>query len=270
MRALLCTLALLASTAAIAGEREDLLVSNAAIVLKEMRTDPATAIPEALLTRAQGIVIVPNAIQLGFIIGGRLGDGVLLMKNDAGAWAPPIFVRLGGGSVGFQAGGQASDLVLVFTTRRGLNSITDGKMTVGVDASVAAGPVGRQGSVGTDLRFEAEVYSYSRTRGLFAGVALDGTGIFINGKANAAFYNRNDVTPRLLLSNDAPPMPAVANELIAAVGTVTRPYVLTPAPGTAPAPAAAAPAPTAAPAPAPGGSAETFPLEDPAPGTEPR
>ena len=157
-------------------------------VLNELMAIPAKQIPRKLLAEAQGIVIVPNVIKIGFIGGGRRGHGVVLVRDAAGDWSLPQFVTLTGGSVGFQAGIQGSDVVLVFTTPKGVEGLMSGKFTIGVDASAAAGPIGRDAAIGTDATLLSEIYSYSRSRGLFLGVALDGSVLEIDQASHTAYY----------------------------------------------------------------------------------
>lgn len=168
-------------------------LDRSAAVLEELRGIPEGAIPPALLDRAYAVAILPDMIKLGVGVAGRHGKGVLAVRGDAG-WSNPVFIKLTGGSVGWQAGLQTSDIVLVFTNERGLRNITTGKITLGADASIAAGPVGRNASAATDGRFRAEVYSYSRARGLFAGIALDGAALRIDDAANATFYVSPGIT----------------------------------------------------------------------------
>jgi lipid-binding SYLF domain-containing protein len=157
-------------------------------VLNELMAIPARQIPRTLLAQAQGIVIVPNVIKIGFIGGGRRGHGVVLVRDAEGEWSLPQFVTLTGGSVGFQAGIQGSDVVLVFTTPKGVEGLMRGKFTIGLDASASAGPIGRDAAVGTDATLLSEIYSYSRSRGLFLGVALDGSVLEIDHASLAAYY----------------------------------------------------------------------------------
>ena len=149
---------------------------------------PGKAIPEYLLAEAQGVVIVPNVIKIGFIAGVRRGHGVVMVRDAEGEWSLPQFVTLTGGSVGWQAGIQGTDVVLVFTTRKGVQGLMQGKFTIGADASVSAGPVGRNAAAGTDATLKSEILSYSRSRGLFLGVAIDGSVLEIDGVAHAAYY----------------------------------------------------------------------------------
>jgi lipid-binding SYLF domain-containing protein len=196
--------------AAVAGEREDERARNALRVLTDIQAIPENAIPDKLLDEARAIVIVPDTIKAGLVIGGRHGTGVMAVKNPDGTWSNPSFVRLNGGSIGFQAGVQSSDVVLVFRSDRGLDTIVNGKFTLGADAAVAAGPLGRNAATATDGQFKAEIWSWSRARGLFAGVALDGAVLSIDDGANQAVYG-SGTTPRMIFEGRAatPPSSAV-------------------------------------------------------------
>lgn len=170
-------------------------MESSASVLDDIMAIPAKSIPISMLRNAQGIVIVPNMLKGGFVVGVRHGRGVLVVRDENGAWQAPSFVTMTGGSVGFQAGVQASDVILVFKTQKSVNGLMSGKFTIGADAAAAAGPVGRQAAAATDTQLGAEIYSYSRSRGLFAGVALDGSSLQIDTLANNAFYQAAGVGP---------------------------------------------------------------------------
>lgn len=160
------------------------------------------SIPPNMLNDAAGVAIFPNMIKGGFILGVNYGKGVMHVRNQDGSWSPPVMVTMGGGSVGFQAGVQAADIILVFKTPRSLNGILNGqKVTLGADASIAAGPVGRQANASTDARLGAEIYSYARSRGLFLGVSLGGSDVSIDGNANSMLYGRFGVTPADVFQN---------------------------------------------------------------------
>jgi len=199
----------LAAAPAAAGPQEDARAQNAVRVLDEIQAIPESAIPEKLFDEARAIVVVPDTIKAGLVIGGRRGHGLMSVKNPDGTWSNPSFVRLTGASIGFQAGVQSSDVVLVFRSDRGLGSIVNGKFTLGADAGVAAGPVGRNASTATDGELKAEIWSWSRARGLFAGVALDGAVLSIDDKANEAAYGR-DTTPRMIFEGRAQGQPSNA------------------------------------------------------------
>jgi lipid-binding SYLF domain-containing protein len=167
---------------------EERTVEAADDVLHEIMDIPAKAIPQSLLADAKGVLIVPDMVKGSFIVGARRGKGVVLTRNAAGAWTSPVFVTVTGGSVGFQIGLEATDVVAVFRTRAGVDRLLRGKVTLGVDANVAAGPVGRDATAATDVQLKAEILSYSRSRGIFAGVAIDGAAIVVDHRATDAFY----------------------------------------------------------------------------------
>lgn len=149
------------------------------------------SIPHQLLSDYQGVVIIPNLINAGFGIGGKRGKGVAMVKLPNGKWSDPVFITLTGGSFGLQIGVQSVDMVLVFRHKGVLTKVKNGDFTIGGDISAAAGPVGRSSTASTDYKLEAEVYSYSRSRGLFAGVTIHGSNLSIDKSANADFYGNN-------------------------------------------------------------------------------
>ena len=168
--------------------REAAIADSACQVLNEIMAVPARGIPRSLLADAQGIAIVPDLLKGGFVVGVRHGRGVIVVRDDNGKWRSPTFIKITGGSVGWQVGVQATDLVLVFKTKTSVESLMKGKFTIGGGVAAAAGPVGRQAEAGTDVRLKAEIFSYSRSRGLFAGLALDGSVIQVDTRSNAAYY----------------------------------------------------------------------------------
>ncbi len=236
--------------------REEAKLITATEVMTELRESRDQQVPQWLLDRAYGVVVVPDVVKVSFWLGGRHGKGVMVVRDDAGRFSNPVFVNLSGGSFGPQIGAQSTDVVLVFTTRKGIDGISDGKVTLGADASVAAGPVGRQASAATDASFNAEVYSYSRSKGLFAGVAIDGSAITIDDKSNAAFYGRK-VSASDILKGGVSTSSNGAQRFLAAVSAGTAP-----ASATAVAPATPATTSPASP-PATASGVKTYPLEDP-------
>jgi lipid-binding SYLF domain-containing protein len=182
-----------------AGASESERAENAVRVLKEIMLAPDKRVPSDLLNNAFAVAVIPDVIKAGFVIGGRHGVGLVSIKTNDGTWSNPSYVSMTGGSIGFQAGVQSTDVILVFRTQRGVDSIVHGKFTLGADASVAAGPVGRDAHAATDAQLKAEIYSYSRSRGLFAGVALDGSVLAIDNDANQAVYG-DGVTPRRIFA----------------------------------------------------------------------
>ncbi len=215
---LLCAVAVfviagLCAGAVQAGSREVRKVESCIEILSEIMEIPEQGMPPALLNDAWGVAIIPNLIKAGFIFGGRYGTGVLVVHSEDHGWSNPVFVSLAGGSFGWQIGAQAIDVILVFKTKRSLDAITSGKFTLGADASVAAGPVGRYAGAATDIQLKAEIYSYSRTRGLFAGIALDGAVLQIDYKANSAFYDMAGLLPLQILTSKEIQAPPVAEDL---------------------------------------------------------
>jgi lipid-binding SYLF domain-containing protein len=202
----LFALGLLVSVEARAGEEELARAANAVRVLKEIMMAPDKRIPADLMQNAYAIAVIPDVIKAGFVIGGRHGVGLISVKGSDGTWSNPSFVSMTGGSIGFQAGVSSTDVILVFRTQRGVDSIVHGKFTLGADASVAAGPVGRNAQAATDAQLKAEIYSYSRSRGLFAGVALDGSVLAIDHDANQAVYGEG-VTPRRIFEGGVTNVP---------------------------------------------------------------
>jgi lipid-binding SYLF domain-containing protein len=253
-----------------AAERQDARLLTSAKVLQELMQMPEQNIPVWLLERAYAVAIVPDVIKVGLGIGGRRGKGVLVIRKDNGSWSNPIFVNLTGGSFGFQVGVQSTDVVLIFATRQGVEGIVGGKVTLGADASVAAGPVGRQSSAATDIGLNAQVYSYSRASGLFAGVALDGSALTIDHHSNEQFYGRAGVLPSEIIRPDAPAAPPPADKLLAAIdSSVHGPGASHTAAQQQPNPGATSTTPGPAPKSAQEGALTTYPMEDPKPGGEP-
>ena len=185
-----------------AGVVENERAENASRVLTEILRIPEQSIPARLLESAQAIAVIPNVVKVGFVAGGRRGRGLIAIRGQDGTWTRPAFITLTGGSIGFQAGVQSADVILVFRSSQGVDSIVKGKFTLGGDASVAAGPVGRSAQASTDEQFKAEIYSYSRARGLFAGVALDGTRLAIDNRSDEAAYGAG-TTPRAIFEGRA-------------------------------------------------------------------
>jgi lipid-binding SYLF domain-containing protein len=187
----LASLILLALSASpvVAGNKETAIVEESSEVVDALAAIPLKGIPPALLKDAQGVAIFPGVIKASFIIGGRYGRGVFLVREMGNSWGPPLFLTITGGSLGFQAGAQSTDLILLFKTKPSVERILKGKdkITLGADLAVAAGPVGRQAEAATDVQLRAEIYSYSRTRGLFAGLALEGAGLHVDSAATEAY-----------------------------------------------------------------------------------
>ncbi len=201
----------------------DLTVRQANEVMHQIMAIPGSQIPTALLADAQGIAIVPNVLKIGFIAGIRRGHGVVMVREPNGAWSLPQFMTLTGGSVGWQAGVQDTDVVLVFMTKKSIEGLLSGKFTIGADAAAAAGPVGRNASASTDARLQAEVLSYSRSRGLFAGVALDGTVLRVDPIAQTTYYGSGPGQPPVHVPESAATLVA---DVTAMTGAENAPIVI--------------------------------------------
>jgi lipid-binding SYLF domain-containing protein len=172
------------------GSKEAERIHSATNVLKDFGK-MKESIPHDLMDECKGIIIVPDLINAGFVVGGKRGRGVAMVKLDDGTWSDPVFVTLTGGSFGFQIGVQSVDLILVFRHKGVLTKVKNGDFTIGGDISAAAGPVGRSTTASTDYKLEAEVYSYSRSRGLFAGISINGSDLAIDKSANAEYYGKD-------------------------------------------------------------------------------
>lgn len=189
-------------------------VRNATAVLHDFVNIPENAIPPRLLSEAYGIAVIPDVLKAGFIVGGRYGEGVLSVRTADGTWSHPVFIDLAGASLGWQIGAASSDIILVFKSRRSVDEIINGQVTLGADATIAAGPVGRSASAATNLQLEAEIYSYSRSRGLFAGIALEGGVITIDAEANWRYYGEMVDSRTILQRSKRRSLPESAQRLI--------------------------------------------------------
>ena len=186
------------------------IINESAVVLQELASGTAAKIPETLWNETHGVVIVPHYVRGAFVIGVAGGRGLLVTRDPNGNWLAPEFVTLAGGSFGWQAGVQSTDLVLILRTPRSIANIRQGKLTLGADISAAAGPVGRYAAASTDARLQAEILTYSRSRGLFAGASLSGAALQMDIPATQRYYQMGPDNPGTV------PQSAVAlvNELI--------------------------------------------------------
>lgn len=214
---------------ALAASKEETRVHDATDVVDQLLRIPEQAVPSALLSRAYAVAVIPRVIKVGFGLGVRFGKGIMVVRQDDNSWSNPAFVKITGGSFGFQAGAQSTDIILVFKTRASIEGITSGKLTLGADASIAAGPIGRSAGAATDMTFKSEVYSYSRNRGLFAGVALEGAGVTMDRKANAAFYGSAQITPEQIFASSGNSAPQAANHFVQVLTAQTQRLPMRPA-----------------------------------------
>lgn len=182
-------LAFVPSMAAQAADPPRTQAREAVRVLDEMINDaPDKSIPTDLLKNARAIAVMPATVKGGFVFSGQKGEGLISIKGRDGTWSNPNFISMAGAGVGFQVGISSTDIILIFRTDRGVQGIINGKFTLGANASAAAGPVGRSATAATDGQMKAEIYTYSRSKGLFAGIALDGTHFSIDDDANEEIY----------------------------------------------------------------------------------
>ncbi len=194
----------LAVAVPVAQSDESRRISDAVIVLDEIMGAGDQSVPRSIMEKAEGIAVFPSLIKGGIIIGGQRGRGVLSARDPkTGEWSPPAFLTITGGSIGAQIGAQAVDLILVVQNRRGLEQLVRNQFKIGADAAVAAGPVGRDAGASTDIQRRAQILSYSRTRGLFAGVSLNGSTIRQDRDANERFYGQYFRTGQIVFDGRA-------------------------------------------------------------------
>ena len=199
-------------------------IKEAGVILGEIMAAPDKSIPASVLDKAEAIAIFPSTIKGAFIVGAQRGKGIISVRDRTkGTWSSPAFMTLTGGSVGFQIGGQAVDIILVVQNRRGVENLLQNQFEIGGEASATAGPVGRDTSASTDIQLRAEILSYSRSRGLFAGVSLKGAALRQDQDANQKFYGSRFRTRDVVLDGKAtmPQSRDAVNEWVAALGKVT-------------------------------------------------
>jgi len=215
------TLIAIASLTALASDREDDVnrTQKAAQVFKEIMNTPDQGIPSNLLESAKCIAIIPGDKKFAFVFGGSYGRGIATCRTEHG-WSAPMFVAMDSGSVGYQIGGSSTDIVMLFMNDHALQSLMSDKFKLGADASVAAGPVGRNAAAGTDLKLSAEILSYSRSKGIFAGVSLDGAVMQADKSGDKAMYG-DDVNRHEILDGKVA-VPASARELVEELGGYTH------------------------------------------------
>jgi lipid-binding SYLF domain-containing protein len=187
---------------------EEKRITDASAVLEKLVRAPDQEIPEHILERAEAIVVIPTLVKGGFILGAQHGRGIMSVRDrETRKWSAPAFIALTGGSIGWQIGVQSVDLMLLVMNREGVKDLLDNEFKLGANASVAAGPVGRQGEASTDATLSAQILAYSRAKGLFAGLSLEGASLRIDRDANEKFYKRgvtaDDISSGLSLTTPA-------------------------------------------------------------------
>lgn len=201
-------------------ETPDQRLQNAAATFKQVMATPDQAIPKDLLERAECVVIVPGVKKAAFLVGGQYGRGYASCRTNANDWSPPASVKIAGGSFGYQLGVDSTDLFLLVMNQRGLNHLLSDKFKIGADVAGAAGPVGRNISAGTDILAHAEVLSWSRTRGIFAGVSLTGTVVQTDNSENEKLYGKK-VSDKDVIQGDVASPPS-ARQLMAELSQYPR------------------------------------------------
>jgi lipid-binding SYLF domain-containing protein len=197
-------------------------VKEAQVVMENVMSSEDNSIPHDLLKKAKAVAIFPDMVKAGFLVGGQYGTGVVMARRDDGSWGPPAFFTMGGASFGLQIGAQAADVVLVIMKQRGLDGLLKNKIRFGADVGVAVGPVGRRGEASiSGASGYADAYSYSRTKGLFAGLSLEGGGIEYDAKSTGKFYGKNLKVRDVLQGAKATP-PATARTLMQTMDRFAR------------------------------------------------
>ena len=192
-------------------------VEESTSVFKALMKSKDGGVPASLLEKCQCVVVIPHVIKAAFGFGGRHGNGIASCKGKKGNWSPLSFVKLSGGSFGFQIGAQSSDMVLFLMTDKSIQGLMGNKFTLGADASVAAGPVGRSVEADTDITFRAEIYSYARSKGLFAGISLEGASLRADNTAIKKFYGQEVDPKAILIDHKVPNTPYIAREFTKAL-----------------------------------------------------
>lgn len=217
-----CALALTAAGPVAAQHAQARRVEDAAEVFQALTSSRDRDVARELMKTIYGLGIFPDVKKASFVIGGQRGSGVLMTRGSGGTWSLPLFLSLSGASIGWQAGIQSSDIVLFFRTRGSVESVLQGKYTLGVAASLAAGSVGREAGAVTDADMKAEIYSYARSRGIFAGVSLQGVSLEVDLDSSSDYYGREISKPDDVLHSDRLSAPPSATRLREAVASWER------------------------------------------------
>ena len=196
-------------------------LTEATTTLKEVLAIPEDGIPKKMLDNAAALVVIPDLLKAGFVVGAKSGDGVISARNGSG-WSHPAFVNMDGGSIGWQIGVESTDLVLVFMDEKHVKDLLHGEFTLGGEASVAVGPVGRQGSAGTNDDFNSAVYAYSRSKGVFAGISIDGSKISIDKDENALMYGAGTTANDVLYTQKHAKAPQAAEDFKTTLNNLTK------------------------------------------------
>lgn len=207
------------TTTLFASAEEKLLDSSNA--LKNMIYDSKIKVPQKILERAQAIAIFPGTIEISMFLGGKTGNGVMVVRRSDGSWSYPFFVKLGGAGLGFQLGFEKKDILMIFQTKDSIQKLMNNKITLGADASVAAGPAGESAGRGSELDFKSEVYTYTKTEGAFVGVSIDGSVMNHDYDQNIELYC-NNITPAQIVESDGLISSYAVEEFLKAIQKLTR------------------------------------------------
>ncbi len=197
-------------------------IDKASDVLENALARTEGGIPKEVINQAQGVAVIPDVVKGAFLVGGRYGEGLLVVRTDKDSWSGPAFISLTGASLGAQAGAEVSDLVLVFNSQKGVDALRNGKLSLGGDIAVLAGPVGGKADLQETLRPDADVFAYSRSEGVFAGLSIKGSVIQFDDDANAMFYGKESVKPETIFAGGQANASMKRNEFTCLVARVTN------------------------------------------------
>ena len=207
------------------GDKQRKILRTAQMVLKEIQKSPDQNIPMNLISKAKAIIVFPTMFKGGFIVGARYGKGIASVRSSKlGEWGPPAFLYTTGASLGFQIGAEAVDLILLVMSQRGIEGLLSEKFTLGGDIAISAGPVGRHAEASADVFMQGEIYSYSRSKGVFGGVSLKGTVITADLDANLAYYGHQYTSEEILLTKQVLKIPESGNQFIKIFNHLAPPY----------------------------------------------
>jgi len=197
------------------GSKQRNMLRTSQMVLEEIQKSPDQQIPMNLMSKAKAIIVFPTMLKAGFFVGARYGKGIASVRTEeTGEWGPPAFLYTTGGSFGFQFGAQATDLILLVMSQRGLEGLLNEQFTLGGDIAISVGPVGRHAEASADIFMQGEIYSYSRSKGLFGGVSLKGTIITSDSDANLAYYGHHYTSEDILLTKQVRKIPESGKQFI--------------------------------------------------------
>ena len=197
------------------GSKQRKILRTSQFVLEEIQKSPDQQIPMNLISKAKAIIVFPTMLKAGFFVGARYGKGIASVRaEETGEWGPPAFLFTTGGSFGFQFGAQAIDLILLVMSQRGLEGLLNEQFTLGGDIAISAGPIGRHAEASADVFMQGEIYSYSRSKGLFGGVSLKGTIITSDSDANLTYYGQPYTSEEILLTKQVRKVPESGKQFI--------------------------------------------------------